>query len=159
MASRNHQTVQKKSESYQSNAYITGSAVRKRQASPRVTPRERPSTRPQREVVKRSGISITSAIIMLAAFGILCMMIIEYLSIRSDLLVIEKEVNQVESSISTLAEENEEYYSQIIGRVDLEEIREIAIMDLGMVYATEEQIVTFESQIDDYVEQRIVIGD
>ena len=46
-----------------------------------------------------------------------------------------------------------------MSNIDLEKVREVAIMDLGMVYASEGQIITYVSQMDDYVEQSRVIKD
>ena len=44
-------------------------------------------------------------------------------------------------------------YSKAVSSVDLDKIRDIAINELGMVYANQDQIVTYEKQDKDYVRQ------
>jgi hypothetical protein len=46
---------------------------------------------------------------------------------------------------------NDEDYNRIISSVDLEEIRKIAIGELGMTYAKEGQIITYENAGNDYM--------
>ena len=48
---------------------------------------------------------------------------------------------------------NDAAYSKAIVSVDLDKIRDIAINELGMVYANQDQIVTYEKQDKDYVRQ------
>ena len=48
---------------------------------------------------------------------------------------------------------NDEEYSRIISSVDLDHVKNVAINELGMQYAEEGQVVTIETQGDDYVRQ------
>ncbi len=48
---------------------------------------------------------------------------------------------------------NDENYSRITSSVNLEEVRRIAIQELGMRYAEEGQIITFNGEGSDYVRQ------
>ena len=48
---------------------------------------------------------------------------------------------------------NDAAYSKAVSSVDLDKIRDIAINELGMVYANQDQIVTYEKQDKDYVRQ------
>ena len=54
---------------------------------------------------------------------------------------------------------NDATYSRINSNMDLEEIRDKAINELGMVYAREGQIETFTSENGDYVRQLSQIGE
>ena len=48
---------------------------------------------------------------------------------------------------------NDEAYSRITGNIDLEEIKRIAIGELGMTYAQEGQIITYSNVGNDYMRQ------
>ena len=55
--------------------------------------------------------------------------------------------------------ENDENYSRIDSSINLEEVKRIAIQELGMRYAEEGQIVTFSGEGSDYVRQTGEIPD
>ena len=84
---------------------------------------------------------------------------IQYIRLNSEITALTTANTKLESQISDLKAENDDYYGRIMSSVDLEKVREVATMDLGMVYASENQIITYDSQIDDYVEQSRVIKD
>ena len=48
---------------------------------------------------------------------------------------------------------NDEEYSRITSNINLEEIKRIAIGELGMTYATEGQVIPYESDSNDYMRQ------
>ena len=48
---------------------------------------------------------------------------------------------------------NDTKYDETMASVDLEKIKDIAINELGMVYAQEGQIINYNSQDGDYVRQ------
>lgn len=87
-------------------------------------------------------------------FGALCicaMVLLNYLQLQSDITTKVKNISSLESELNTLQLANEENYNRIIRNVDLEEIRKIAIGELGMTYAKEGQIITYESMGNDYM--------
>lgn len=49
--------------------------------------------------------------------------------------------------------ENDAAYDDAVSSVDLGRVKEIAINDLGMIYANEGRIITYDSQSSDYVRQ------
>lgn len=64
--------------------------------------------------------------------------------------------NQVatqEAKLADLKERNDAAYESALKSVDLETIRDIAINKLGMVYAGEEQVKTYDDKSSDYVRQ------
>lgn len=148
--------------------YLYGSAAPKVDMTPQRRPqpqreierRNAPSTRKQARVqAKPSPVNVPLLVLTLVAFVISGAMMIKYISLNSEITVLTQSIESLEGQISDLKAENDEYYGRIMNNVDLEKVREIAIMDLGMVYASEGQIITYESQIDDYVEQSRVIKD
>lgn len=48
---------------------------------------------------------------------------------------------------------NDTKYDETMASVDLEKIKDIAINELGMVYAEQGQIINYNSQDGDYVRQ------
>ncbi len=49
--------------------------------------------------------------------------------------------------------DNDERYSRINSDINLEEVRRVAIQELGMQYAKEGQIIIFNGEDNDYVRQ------
>lgn len=144
-------------------AYLHGSAAPKHyDPVPQRKSHRETTHKPQqhRQTAPRSNpASIPMVALSILAFSVIAVMMIQYIRLNSEIVALTTGNAKLESQINELRIENDEYYSRIINSVDLEKVREIAIMDLGMVYAGEEQIITYDSQIDDYVEQSRVIGD
>ena len=90
----------------------------------------------------------------LAACG---MILVYYIGLQSDITNSVKNISRLESQLNDLKVANEENYSRISSSVDLEEIRRIAIQELGMQYAQEGQIISFVSENSDYVKQMAAI--
>ena len=59
----------------------------------------------------------------------------------------------MEEELATLKEENTTRYNAIVDSVNLEEVRDRAINDLGMGYATSDQIIEYQNPVNDYVKQ------
>lgn len=86
----------------------------------------------------------------LVATGII---LVYYIGLQSDITNSVKHISVLERQLNELKVANEEDYSRITSSVDLEEIRRIAIQELGMQYAREGQIISFASENSDYVKQ------
>ena len=84
----------------------------------------------------------------LVATGII---LVYYIGLQSDITNSVKHISVLERQLNELKVANEEDYSRISSSVDLEEIRRIAIQELGMQYAQEGQIISFASENSDYV--------
>ncbi len=78
---------------------------------------------------------------------------IQYLQLQSDITNSTKKISQLEIQLNNLKAENDDTESRIKGAVDLEEIKRRAMEELGMQYAREDQIVTYEGDDTDYVRQ------
>ncbi|MCD7842976.1 MAG: hypothetical protein LUG56_10960, partial [Lachnospiraceae bacterium] len=109
--------------------------------------------------LQASPVNRLALLTVTAAFLFLGVMVLRYVSLQSDITQLRTNIQSLESEANDLTASNDEYLSRIEASVDLEKVREVAIMDLGMVYATEDQIITYDSQIDDYLEQSVVITD
>lgn len=65
----------------------------------------------------------------------------------------QKQIASLESQLAELRKANADDLNRIETAVNLEEIREIAINELGMVYATEENVIMYENTMQNYVSQ------
>ncbi|MBP5384032.1 MAG: cell division protein FtsL [Lachnospiraceae bacterium] len=90
----------------------------------------------------------------IVATGIGCL---QYLQLQSDVTNSVKRISVLESRLNEIKAENDDTESRIKGTVGLEEIKKRAMNELGMQYATPEQIVKYESDDTDYVRQYIDI--
>lgn len=65
----------------------------------------------------------------------------------------QKKIASLESELAELKKVNADDLNRIETSVNLEEIRDIAINELGMVYATEENVVLYKNTSQNYVSQ------
>ena len=79
--------------------------------------------------------------------------LIGYIGLQSEITASVKRIASMESTLNSLKTANDEEYSRIESSVDLDEVRRIAITELGMVYPDENQIVTVPDEGNDYVRQ------
>lgn len=167
MATQNRTNTQRNTYRVNQNVtYLYGSAApqygaqpQRRSTGEQVRPVSTGTQKKQAVKAKPSPVNMPLFLLSLVAFAAIGIMVIQYISLSSEISVLSSNITSLESQINTLQEENSEYYGRIMSSIDLNEVREVAIMDLGMEYATEGQIITYDSQIDDYVEQNRVIKD
>ena len=80
-----------------------------------------------------------------------------YINIQSDITARLRTISNLESQIADLKAENDEAFKRMNTAVDLDAIKTTAINDLGMFYASEEQIIYYYVENDDYMNQYIAI--
>jgi len=97
--------------------------------------------------------AIRSGSFLALSFCILALAITYYLSLQSDITSMVKDISKMESTLNQMKMENDETYSRINSNVNIEEVRRVAIQELGMKYADEGQIVSFNGDGSDYVRQ------
>ena len=134
-------------------------APEKRQQTPkRKTSQSRPKTR-QKAVARRRARARAfqmnkGYVTFLSIAAVACLFIcVNYLKLQAQVTESRKQISRMESSYSDLKLSNDAAYSKAVSSVDLDKIRDIAINELGMVYANQDQIVTYEKQDKDYVRQ------
>ena len=135
--------------------YVHGNTVRK------IQPDERITERPQKKVnksVKRNRerakhMNAGYVLFLSVALIVTGMVLVYYIGLQSDITNSVKHIATLEKELNNLKVANDEKYNRISSNVDLEEIRRIAIQELGMQYAQQGQIITFASESSDYVKQ------
>lgn len=82
-----------------------------------------------------------------------CILPAHYIKLQSDVTARMKAIARLESQITDLKADNDEAYKRINTTIDLDGIRNTAINELGMFYATEDQIVYYSVDRNDYMNQ------
>lgn len=114
-------------------------------------PRRQLSREARKNRDKAHHMSFGYVAFLAAALCLCAVVLIHYVQIQSEITAATKSISRLETQLNTQLLENEENYNQIVSSVDLEEIKKIAIGELGMTYATEGQIVTYSGDGQDYM--------
>lgn len=96
---------------------------------------------------RRYVVFLTMAVIVFGVFAG------SYIKVQSDMTARMKKIAAIESQIADLKADNDEAYKRINNSIDLDEVRNRAMNDLGMSYAKESQIVYYSVGDDDYMNQ------
>lgn len=135
--------------------YVHGNAARKLQPERRTTgrPEKKVNYAVMRNRERAKHMNAGYVLFLWAALIATGIILVYYIGLQSDITNSVKHISTLERQLNDLKVANEEDYSRITSSVDLEEIRRIAIQELGMQYAQEGQIVSFASENSDYVKQ------
>lgn len=138
-------------------AYVEGSTARKIQVAERperqweTAPRRQvqPSVRKNRDKARHmsAGYVIFLAVAMCAA----ALILVNYIQLQAELTNRTRSVAGKQSELNNLRVANDEEYNRILSRIDLEEVKRIAIGELGMIYAQEGQIIFYSNEGTDYM--------
>lgn len=142
------------------NTYIDGNVVRHVEAMPQQPQRERQErqrrsasihARRNREKALRMNMPY---VVFLAAASIATVFVcINYLKLQSQGVTYRKQITSLETTLSNMRLANDNAYENAVSSVSMEEIKDIAINQLGMTYASEGQVITYSSQEGDYIRQ------
>ncbi len=106
-------------------------------------------TRKNREKARHMSLGYVAFLVgALFACGII---LVNYIQLQAELTNKMQAVARLESELNALRLENDEAYSRITSNIDLEEIKRIAIGELGMIYAGEGQIIPYTNEGNDYM--------
>lgn len=133
--------------------YVYGNTVRKVdfQRELETPPRKKaaPAVRKNRD--KARHMSMGYVLFLAAAMCAAAFILVNYIQLQSDLINMTKYVASKESELNSLRLANDEEYNRIVNGIDLEEIKRVAIGELGMIYAKEGQIVPYTNDTNDYM--------
>ncbi len=126
--------------------YVHGNVVRK-EASAVQAPQRQPKEVSQRVRKNRSKAMHMSKgyVAFLAVAAVIALLsCMKYLQLQSDISSHSKNITALQQELADAKEANTTRYNAIMNSMNLEEIREIAINELGMVYATPDQIIKYQ---------------
>ena len=135
--------------------YVQGNVVRKPDTTSKtqVRPVKKNSNTARKNRERAKHMSAGYVMFLCAAMIITGIILTNYIGLQSDITNSVKHISTLEKQLNDLKLANAEEYSRITSSVNLEEIKRIAIQELGMQYAGEGQIIPFTSQNNDYVKQ------
>ncbi len=130
-----------------------GNTVRVVDAAPQT--REQETRRSQIKEVRERTLSMNlSYVLFLTVAAVAVVTIcIYYLKLQATSTQLQKRTVALQTNLKDLQMENDIVYNEILSGVDLEQVREEAIDELGMSYPSEEQFVSYDAASRDYVKQ------
>lgn len=148
-----HTNAKRESRRYESNLYIYDNTARKLDVQRQLEePRKKKLSNEARKNRDRARHMNFGYLLFLAVALCTCgIILIHYIQLQSELTSRTKNVAKLQSRLNVLKTENDEKYNRINGSIDLEQIRRVAIGELGMTYANEGQIVMYTSEEHDYM--------
>ena len=140
---------------YQVNTYVDGNTVRKLQTAPQREVRQRQAvssaTRKNRE--KAMQMNMSYVLFLTVAAVVTVMVCINYLKLQAENITLQKSATSLNVELSAMKLENDSEYNRITSSVDLEHVKDVAMNELGMGYASKSQIETYTIEDSDYVRQ------
>ena len=145
--------------------YVNGSTVRQLEAQPvrreridRTKIQEEQKKKRRRNAARRNRERALHMSRGYVAFLSLCVAVVAFAAVA--LVQTQSQVTQrmehiaaLESQITDLKADNDARYKEIITSVDLDYIKDVAINELGMQYATEDQIIYYSVENDNFMDQ------
>ena len=77
----------------------------------------------------------------------------QYLQLQSEITDRSERITALQQELADRKEANTTKYNAVVNSINLEEVRERAMNDLGMVYALEEQVITYKNPANVSVRQ------
>ncbi len=147
------QTNRTNRNTYANNVYLYGNTARRLDV-------QRELEEPQRKILsnearknreKAKHMSLGYIVFLLAAFSVAAVVLISYIRLNAEITTLTQQIAQQEKELNNLRVDNTEAMTRIESSIDLEEIKRVAITQLGMTYPEEGQIVSYQGVNYDYV--------
>ena len=135
-----------------SSGYQRGTAVKEPSFEELLeeAPKKKPNHNARKNREKAVQMNFGYVVFLVGALAFAAVTLIGYINLQSDITNSVKRVSRMESELYALRQDNDEYETRINSSIDLEEVKRIAICELGMKYASEGQIIRVEGGGDDY---------
>lgn len=141
-------------------SYVYGNTVRKetRQVSPSsVREKKEVSQRVQQNRNKALHMSKGYVVFLAIAAFVTLFICVQYLQLQSEVTRCSKNITSMQRELADMKEANTTRYNAIVNSMNLEEIREKAINELGMVYATPDRVIEYKNPTSNLVTQYATI--
>ena len=145
--------------------YVNGSTVRKLDAQPARKEKpdiaqneEQQKQRRRRNAARRNReralhMSRGYVAFLTACVGVLAVSSVALIQIQSEVTQRMENIAVLESQITSLKADNDARYKDIITSVDLDYIKDVAMNQLGMQFATQEQVIYYSVEKDNFMDQ------
>ena len=135
-------------------SYVYGNTARAlRPIEHEVRSPRRLNTASQKKIRKDTGMNPGFMLFMTLAMVLTGIVCVQYIRLQSSLTTYVSTISDMERQLQSLRAENDDYESRIKGAIGLENIKKRAMDELGMTYASDDQIVVYNSDGTDYVRQ------
>lgn len=146
---------------YRNANYIQGNTVKSAQSAPDIkrrrvheeSRRKNVSAETKRNRERETVMNLGYVLFLSVAAIIMFAVCIEYLQMKVNVTNRTNNIASLEGDLQDLTAENDELENKLNTSVNLEQIKKVAMEELGMVYPTQEQIVTYEDSNSDYINQ------
>ena len=137
------------------SSYVHGNAAKELDVRIAIKeePRKKLSHTARKNREKAFQMNLGYVIFLAAALCAAGFVLIGYIKLQSSITSSVKHISSLESQLNDLKLANDENYNRVLASVDLEEIKRIAMNELGMKYAQEGQVVIVAGEESDYVRQ------
>ena len=145
--------------------YVNGSTVRHLEAQPvrkeridRTKIKEEQQKKRRRNAARRNreralGMSRGYVAFLILCVGIVAFAAVAMVQMQSQVTQRMEHIAALESQITDLKADNDARYKEIMTSVDLDYIKDVAINQLGMQYATEDQIIYYSVENNNFMDQ------
>lgn len=99
------------------------------------------------------GMDLFSVLFLTIAIVVTAYTCVGFLKVQSQVTSLSKQTASMETELLNMKEENKTIAEDITADIDLDYIYKVATKKLGMVYPSEDQVVTYESTKSDAVKQ------
>ena len=106
-----------------------------------------------RDNEKAFTMSVPYVIFLTVAVIAVVLMCVEYLALNSAISDVKENISLLEDNIDTLTAQNDAMDYEINGYVDVANVVQVAVEELGMVPATKDQVFFYESSDTEYMKQ------
>jgi len=118
---------------------------------------KRPKKKVSRQVRRNRKLALhmnSTYVVFLAVAAVMALVVcVNYVELQSRITDSSKNVTAMQEELADLKEENNAKFNAVMDSVNLDEIRDRAQNQLGMVYASPEQIVEYDKPATDFVTQ------
>lgn len=139
--------------------YIYGNTVSHADVMPQIVPERRlernkeTSRQVRKNRNKALNISQSYAVFLAVAAVVFVLICVSYLQLQSEIVSRSESITALQEELVSFKEANSAAYQAAEDSVDLETVRNIAVNELGMVYAAQGSVTEYESPDNGYVKQ------
>ena len=147
------------------NYYVQGNTVRQMNAQPlpkeridRTHIEEERRRKSRRDAARRNReramyMSPARMLFLSACVVLIVIAAVSLVQIQAQTTQRMKHIASLESQLTNLRADNDAKYKEIVTSVDLNYIKDVAINELGMTYASEDQVVYFTIENENFMDQ------
>lgn len=108
-------------------------------------------TETRRQSARRPSMSLRTVLFMFFIIAAMTALLLYYIKLQADVTRTSREIADLEQKLSQIKAENDADYNEINDSINLEEVRDRAIHELGMKYADRDQVVVYSGSEKDTV--------